>query len=92
MCFVSTDLRADLAAARKGTHKLEYVLPDGVNERIGYARQPLGKGERAEKNSKEQVRALTRSSHTILVMSVLKICLGLWLPQYLLATLKWLEV
>lgn len=69
MCFVSTDLRADLAAARKGTHKLEYVLPDGVNERIGYARQPLGKGERAEKNSKEQVRALTRSSHTILVMS-----------------------
>jgi hypothetical protein len=68
VCFVSTDLRADLADARKGTHKLEYVLPDGVNERIGYARQPLGKGERADKNSKEQVRALTRSSLTILVM------------------------
>ena len=68
MCFISTDLRADLAASHKGTHKLEYVLPDGINERIGYARQPLGKGERAEKNSKEQARALTRSSLTILVM------------------------
>jgi hypothetical protein len=63
------DLQADLAAACKGTHKLEYVLPDGVNERIGYARQPLGRGERAEKNSKEQVRALIKSSHPILVMS-----------------------
>ena len=56
VCFVSTDLQSDLAASRKGTHKLDYVLPDGVNERIGYARQPLGKGERTEKSAKEQAR------------------------------------
>jgi len=56
VCFVSTDLKSDLVASRKGTHKLEYVLPDGVNERIGYARQPLGKGGRTEKNGKEQAR------------------------------------
>ena len=56
VCFVSTNLTADLAASRKGAHKLEYVLPDGVNERIGYARQPLAKGQRAEKNAKEQAR------------------------------------
>lgn len=54
VCFVSTDLAAGLAAARKGAHKLEYVLPDGVSERLGYARQPLGKRERTEKNAKEQ--------------------------------------
>ncbi|CAK0737459.1 hypothetical protein CVIRNUC_000916 [Coccomyxa viridis] len=54
VCFVSTDLASDLAAAWKGVHKLEYVLPDGVSERLGYARQPLGKRERTEKNAKEQ--------------------------------------
>ncbi len=56
VCFVSTDLQSDLVASRKGTHKLEYILPDGINERIGYARQPLGKGARTEKNAKEQAR------------------------------------
>ena len=56
VCFVSKDLKADLAASRKGVHRLEYVLPDGVNERLGYARQPLGKGERSEKNAEEQAR------------------------------------
>ena len=56
VCFVSTDLASDLAASRKGTHKLEYVLPDGVDERIGYARKPLAKGEHTEKNAKEQAR------------------------------------
>ena len=56
VCFVSRDLASDLAASRKGTHKLEYVLPDGVNERIGYPRKPLAKGEHTKKNAKEQVR------------------------------------
>ncbi len=58
VCFVSTHLASDLTASRKGTHKLEYVLPDGVNERIGYARKPLAKGEHTEKNAKEQARPI----------------------------------
>ena len=69
VCFVSTDLASDLAASRKGTHKLEYVLPDGVNERIGFARKPLAKGEHTEKNAKEQARTLLLAfrAHTVMV-------------------------
>lgn len=50
--FVSTDLQADLKAARASSSlRLEYVLPDGLSKSRGYARAPvpLAKGEvRAE--------------------------------------------
>ena len=39
-CFVSGDLAADLAAARAGGHRLEYVLPNGVTNLCGYVRPP----------------------------------------------------
>ena len=63
VCFVSRDLRADLAAARGGKHKLEYVLPDGVNQQLGYARAPQPRGAAAaaaaaadkDKAAREQV-------------------------------------
>ncbi len=60
VCFVSADLKADLAGARAGAHRLEYVLPDGVNEQLGHVRQPQprerGKQAAADKSSREQVR------------------------------------
>jgi hypothetical protein len=40
-CFVSQDVRADLAAAAKGrrsVHMREFVLPDGVHNLRGYLR------------------------------------------------------
>jgi hypothetical protein len=65
VCFVSADLAADLAAARAGLHRLEYVLPDGVNDQLGYTRPPQPKkasaAERAasrEKAAREQARPL----------------------------------
>ena len=60
VCFVSADLKADLAAARAGTHKLEYVLPDGVNEQLGHVRQPQPRerGKQSDKSSREQVMGL----------------------------------
>ncbi|EIE26065.1 Actin/actin-like protein [Coccomyxa subellipsoidea C-169] len=62
VCFVSADLRADLAGARAGAHRLEYVLPDGVNEQLGHVRQPQprerGKQAAADKSSREQVLML----------------------------------
>jgi hypothetical protein len=59
VCFVSTDLKADLAASRAGKHKLEYVLPDGINEQLGHIREPLSKAEARERANKEQVWAQT---------------------------------
>jgi hypothetical protein len=59
VCFVSPDLKADLASARAGAHRLEYVLPDGVNEQLGHVRQPQprerGKTSAADKAGREQV-------------------------------------
>lgn len=55
VCFVSTDLKADLAASRAGKHKLEYVLPDGVNDQLGHVREPLPKAAARDKANKEQV-------------------------------------
>ena len=57
VCFVSTHLGADLAAAKSGRHRLEYVLPDGVNEQLGYARPPAPKAEKKDRDAaaREQV-------------------------------------
>lgn len=46
VCFVSPDARMDLkrAHARDSPHRLEYVLPDGVNSTRGYVRQPSQTG------------------------------------------------
>ena len=42
LCFVSPDVRADLAAAsrRDSPHRREFVLPDGVNNLRGFVREP----------------------------------------------------
>ena len=55
-CFVSTDLQADLAAARKGRHRREYVLPDGIDNLRGYLRDPQA-ARAAEAQSKEASKA-----------------------------------
>lgn len=55
VCFVSTDLAADFARTKAGQLKLDYVLPDGVNDLKGYVRAPLPPGERRDPNSHEQV-------------------------------------
>jgi actin-related protein 6 len=55
-CFVSQDVRADLAMAAKGrrsTHLREFVLPDGVHNlrgclRVGVALAVMGLGACAE--------------------------------------------
>lgn len=44
LCFVSPDAVADLARSRVPTsspHRIDYVLPDGVHNLRGFARQPL---------------------------------------------------
>ncbi len=56
VCFVSTDLAADLAAARAGKYRLDYVLPDGVGDLKGHVREPPPPGQRPDPNSTEQVR------------------------------------
>ena len=42
LCFVSRDVRADLAAAarRDSPHRREFVLPDGVKNLRGFVREP----------------------------------------------------
>lgn len=42
VCFVSTDLQADLMKAQQShsPHKLEYVLPDGLTNLTGFVRKP----------------------------------------------------
>ena len=42
LCFVSPDVRADLAAAarRDSPHRREFVLPDGVKNLRGFVREP----------------------------------------------------
>ena len=42
LCFVSADVRADLAAAvrKDSPHRREYVLPDGIKHLRGYVRDP----------------------------------------------------
>lgn len=54
-CFVSQDLGADLAAAKAGRHRCEYVLPDGLTNGKGYLRLPLTKEQlkEAAKQGKE---------------------------------------
>ena len=50
LCFVSADVRADLAAAarRDSPHRREYVLPDGVKNLRGYVRDPKATANRNE--------------------------------------------
>lgn len=42
VCFVSQDVRSDLAASRRkdSPYRCEYVLPDGVKSLRGYIRTP----------------------------------------------------
>ena len=47
-CFVSQDFKKDLANAKKGDHRCEYVLPDGVSNSCGYLRQPLSREQMRE--------------------------------------------
>ena len=47
-CFVSRDLNADLATAKAGGHRREYVLPDGVSNGSGFLRNPLTKEQHRE--------------------------------------------
>ena len=47
-CFVSQDLDRDLAAAKRGQHSCEYVLPDGLGNGAGYLRKPLTKEQMRE--------------------------------------------
>ena len=74
VCFVSRDLRADLAASkpRSSPHNIEYVLPDGVSNLRGFARPPQpraqppadGQGKGKEKAA-EQVLALNNERFTV---------------------------
>lgn len=59
-CFVSQDLNADLAAAKKGKHRIDYVLPDGVSSGSGYLRPPL---------SKEQIREAAKQGKEVMTFS-----------------------
>ena len=56
-CFVSQDLYSDLTAAKKGKHRIDYVLPDGVSNGSGYLRPPL---------SKEQIREAARQGKEVI--------------------------
>lgn len=65
-CFVSQDLKADLAIAKKGGYRMEYVLPDGVSNGSGYLRKPLSREETKEaaKQGKEVQDYLWTSKST----------------------------
>lgn len=44
LCFVSQNVAADLAESKKGSrssHRVDYVLPDGVHNLRGFVRAPL---------------------------------------------------
>ncbi len=56
VCFVSGDLRADLAAARAGGHRLEFVLPNGVTNLRGYVRAPGASAPRGDAGAPDQAR------------------------------------
>ena len=56
-CFVSGDLGADLAAARAGGHRLEYVLPNGVTNLRGYVCAPGQRAPAGAADSPEQARS-----------------------------------
>lgn len=47
-CFVSQDLDKDLAAAKRGDHRCEYVLPDGLSNSRGHLRKPLSREQMRE--------------------------------------------
>ena len=54
--FFSVDMQADLAAARAGAHRAEYVLPDGVTHiGRGHLRAPSQPLPRGKPQPKEQV-------------------------------------
>ena len=57
VCFVSGDLRADLAAARGGEHRLEYVLPNGVTNLRGFVRPPRAPAHADTADAPEQARS-----------------------------------
>jgi len=61
-CFVSQDLAADLATAKAGGHRREYVLPDGVSNGSGFLRQPL---------TKEQIREAAKEGNEVPPPSIL---------------------
>ena len=46
MTFTSQNLSEDLAKAKAGVHRLDYVLPDGVSSGTGYIRQHHQTGEK----------------------------------------------
>ena len=75
VCFVSTDMKADLAAARAGKHKLEYVLPDGVNQQLGCARAPAPKrAPHADKDSAAREQASAAGCPSDACVSTLRRC------------------
>lgn len=56
-CFVSTDLAADLRAAKTShVHRAEYVLPDGLSHSRGFLRpwQPAAQ-QREQPDKQDQV-------------------------------------
>ena len=57
VCFVSGDLRDDLAAAREGEHRLEYVLPNGVTTLRGFVRPPRAPAHADTADAPEQARS-----------------------------------
>ena len=57
MTFTSQNLSEDLAKAKAGVHRLDYVLPDGVSSGTGYIRQHHQTGEkRRSLDSGKEVR------------------------------------
>lgn len=59
LCFVSTDVQADLRAAQnpaKSPHRREFVLPDGVHNLRGYVRDPLERQQQLQ-DLKAQLKA-----------------------------------
>ena len=62
-CFVSHDLYADLAAAKKGKYRTEYVLPDGLGNGSGYLRSPPSKEQMRE--AAKQGKEVTAWIHTL---------------------------
>ena len=62
-CFVSQDLYADLAAAKKGKHRIDYVLPDGISNGNGHLRPPVSKEEIRE--AAKQGKEVAHFSHSL---------------------------
>ncbi|KAL0034099.1 hypothetical protein WJX79_008766 [Trebouxia sp. C0005] len=94
VCFVSDDLRTDLKAAQQSSssHRMEYVLPDGLTNLKGFARTPetvvRGNHAGSMQPAKELAVALTNERF----LTILSHVPGKEGPplQPHLTTLKWL--